>query len=252
MSRTQTSKNTILSALATVAITFSSIGCHSSYQGYQYSHFMDSHIARKRATIQAWYVWMQCRDQCGCERISDYRRGFIEGYCCTALGGDGCPPVVPASRYWGWRYQNSTGAECVAAWYQGYPMGVAAATQVGSEYQIQTIVPEGPEYEEFNREFQASYNNNVAPTPTQEPPVPENLNQDGNYESLPTAPRLEPDPPADGGVDLDQRTRDLIDAPVAPSLDEPGLDATSSSFDEEDLLESLDALERETLNRIPK
>jgi hypothetical protein len=250
MSRIQTPKNKILGVLATVAITFSSIGCHSSYQGYQYSHCLDSHIARKRATIQAWYVWMQCRDQCGCERLCDYRRGFIEGYCSTALGGDGCTPVVPSSRYWGWRYQNSTGAECVAAWYQGYPMGVAAATQVGGNYQIQTIVPEGPEYEEFNREFQASYNSNVAPTPVQDSMTPQTLDQDGNYESLPVAPKLESGTPE--GVDLDLSTQDLIDAPVAPSLDRPGLDATSTSFDEEDLLESLDALERETLNRVSK
>ncbi len=248
MSRTQ--KIRILGVLGTVAIAFSSIGCHSSYQGAQYSHFLDSHIARKRATIQAWYVWMQCRDQCSCERLCDYRRGFIEGYCCTALGGDGCPPVVPAARYWGWRYQNSTGAECVAAWYQGYPMGVAAATQVGSEYQIQTIVPEGPEYEEFNREFQTSYNNNVVvPTPTQDSPLPQPLSQDGNYESLPLDPKLEAETPE---ADLDLSTQDLIDAPVAPSQDKSGLDATSTSFDEDDLLDSLDALERETLNRVSK
>lgn len=260
---------TAFAVLTAVASLFGFAGCHSSYQGFQYSHGLDSYIARKRASIQAWYLWMQCRDQCCCERVCDYRRGFIEGYCNVAMGGDGCAPVVPAARYWGWRYQDASGGECVAAWYEGYPVGVAAALQVGTHYEIQTIVPDSDEYDEFQREFYNSYDH-TTPTadpilpeaapplaPAYEPEVPtpietapeavipapiETAPEAGRPAPIETAP--EAGVPAPIGVDTD----DFIDAPVVPSTESNTTTATEATFDD-DLLESLNALERETLDR---
>jgi hypothetical protein len=224
--------------VALTAIVLGSTGCHNSYQGYRYNHCLDKYLARKRASIQAWYVWRQCADQCPCGRIRDYRRGFIDGYCGVALGGDGCAPVVPPNRYWGWRYQDADGAECVAAWYEGHPAGVAAAMQAGSHYEIQTIVPETAEYEDFKNEFYNSYDNgsgSLNPTPEQAP----STTPASEYEQL--LPEV-PDPSS-----LDEETQDLIDAPLAPALEET-IDA-AETLNEEDLLNSLEALERETLQR---
>ncbi|MFK7819103.1 MAG: hypothetical protein AB8G99_10320 [Planctomycetaceae bacterium] len=240
----------LLMPVAIVAVVLGSTGCHHSYQGYRYNHSIDKYLARKRASLQAWYVWRQCADQCQCGRIKDYRRGFIDGYCDVALGGDGCAPVVPPNRYWGWRYQDAGGAECVAAWYEGHPVGVAAALEAGSHYEIQTIVPETSEYEEFRDEFYNRYDDSaktLVPTAEPAPVLAPTTEDDPTYEAV--LPEVD-----DSDFDaIDDAAQDLLEAPEAPAPNTaPALDVsgeTAESIDEADLLESLEALERETLKR---
>lgn len=256
----------VLTLLAVVGTVLSSAGCHHSYyENARYMHCLDSCFARKRAAVQAWYVWLQCRDQCCSERVSDYRRGFIQGYCDVALGGSSCLPCVPPRRYWGWCYQNEKGQECVAAWYEGHPVGCAAATQVGCNYEIPTIVPEDPQYPAFQKEFMAACGENgCAPTPSGsdfQPVLPE----EPQFSTSPTVPSHSlPSTPAFGGTEdvparmltpplnpgyeasgSDLETDQLIKTPIAPGPPAESLDASSASFGEEDLLDTLEELDRE-------
>ena len=237
----------------------SSTGCHHNYQNARYLHCLDSCFARKRAAVQAWYVWLQCRDQCGCERTCDYRRGFIQGYCDVALGGDGCLPVMPPRRYWGWCYQNQRGQECVAAWYEGYPVGCSAATQVGCDYEIPTIVPEDPQYPAFQQEFMdACGEGGCATTPATSnftPVLPTSPSPTTLERPVFSAPETVPSrtltpPPNPGSYEgvrsgSDLETDQLIKTPAAPGPPADLLDANSASFGEEDLLDTLEKLDRE-------
>lgn len=56
-----------------------------------------------------------------------FRRGFVEGYCNICEGGDGYVPAMPPRDYWGYEFQSEQGSQCVGAWFEGYPAGVAAA-----------------------------------------------------------------------------------------------------------------------------
>lgn len=61
-----------------------------------------------------------------------FRKGFVEGYCNVCNGGDGYIPAMPPRDYWGYEYQSSDGAQCVSAWFEGYPEGVAAARKTNA------------------------------------------------------------------------------------------------------------------------
>ena len=56
-----------------------------------------------------------------------FEAGFEAGYIDICNGGDGYVPATPPECYWGFDYQTPDGAQCVNAWFEGYPSGVAAA-----------------------------------------------------------------------------------------------------------------------------
>ncbi len=56
-----------------------------------------------------------------------FQSGFEAGYESICKGGDGYVPATPPECYWGFDYQTPDGAQCVNAWFEGYPAGVAAA-----------------------------------------------------------------------------------------------------------------------------
>ena len=64
-----------------------------------------------------------------CDRAftNHFRNGFVEGYCSVCEGGDGYVPALPPEEYWGYEYQSAEGSQCVNAWFEGYPLGAAAA-----------------------------------------------------------------------------------------------------------------------------
>lgn len=97
-------------------------------------HSHNCHRAAKRA-------WTARQDRfCGRERLDYFGAGFRDGYASVAMGGTGCPPPLPPQRYWGWRYQNCEGQQCVASWFDGYPAGARAAEEdgVGNWNRMQT------------------------------------------------------------------------------------------------------------------
>ena len=61
-----------------------------------------------------------------------FHKGFVEGYCSVCNGGDGYIPAMPPRDYWGYEFQSSDGAQCVSAWFEGYPEGVAAARKTNA------------------------------------------------------------------------------------------------------------------------
>lgn len=68
-----------------------------------------------------------------------FQNGFEAGFIDTANGGDGFVPALPPAEYRGFEFQSVDGAQCVAAWFEGYPAGVAAAKQdkAGNFHDIQ-------------------------------------------------------------------------------------------------------------------
>ncbi len=64
-----------------------------------------------------------------CDRpyAEHFEAGFCEGYEDIARGGDGYVPAMPPKEYRSYEYQCAEGAQCVNAWFEGYPAGVAAA-----------------------------------------------------------------------------------------------------------------------------
>ena len=64
---------------------------------------------------------------CNRPYASHFESGFEAGYVDICNGGDGYVPATPPECYWGFDYQTPDGAQCVNAWFEGYPAGVAAA-----------------------------------------------------------------------------------------------------------------------------
>lgn len=84
-----------------------------------YSDFRERVWARRAFNQQYGHMPRKFREH--------FRKGFVEGYCNVCNGGDGYVPAMPPKEYWGYEFQSSDGAECVSAWFDGYPDGVAAA-----------------------------------------------------------------------------------------------------------------------------
>ena len=69
-----------------------------------------------------------------CDRpYSDhFENGFRDGYSDVCQGGDGYTPALPPDNYRGYEFQSADGSNCVKAWFEGYPAGVAAAKKDNS------------------------------------------------------------------------------------------------------------------------
>ncbi len=69
-----------------------------------------------------------------CDRpyAEHFRNGFCDGYSDVCQGGDGYTPALPPDNYRGYEFQSADGSNCVDAWFEGYPAGVAAARKDNS------------------------------------------------------------------------------------------------------------------------
>lgn len=95
---------------------------------------------------KAWSdeAWRRAKHEFeGHPQFHAFGEGFKAGYVNIASGGNGCPPPVPPNKYWNWRYQSLEGQAKVAAWFEGWPYGVAAAEQdnAGAGREIQVSEP---------------------------------------------------------------------------------------------------------------
>gem|GEM_PF-1778041 len=84
-----------------------------------------NHVWSKRAWYQQRHLFVSHA------HVKDFGKGFQAGYNEVANGGDGCVPVLPPREYWSWRYQSPEGQGKTAAWFEGYPLGAAAADKDG-------------------------------------------------------------------------------------------------------------------------
>ena len=69
-----------------------------------------------------------------CDRpyAEHFKNGFCDGYSDVCQGGDGFTPALPPDTYRGYEFQSADGSNCVNAWFEGYPAGVAAARKDNS------------------------------------------------------------------------------------------------------------------------
>ncbi len=134
-----------LLALTLIGVSVSTATGCTMWNGLQNqfrrSEVLDEFMINHRNKVMAKKAWLR-EAHCykGHQNLSHYRDGFIAGYIDVANGGYGCTPAVAPSSYWGWRYQSSSGACAVNAWFEGFPMGVKAAEQdgIGNWSQVRT------------------------------------------------------------------------------------------------------------------
>lgn len=131
----------LLCAAAVGSLT--SAGCQQFGNGIQYNQMCDEFFASKIAYCEAKQAWWSYRSRCSAsDCLGDARRGFIAGYKSCAMGSDCRAPIVPERRYWSTFYQSGYGQQRINAWYEGFPMGVAAARVKGHGYHLRTPVTE--------------------------------------------------------------------------------------------------------------
>ncbi len=77
---------------------------------------------------------------CNRQFESHFENGFCAGYSDVCNGGDGFVPALPPDEYRGFEYQCAEGSNCIDAWFDGYPAGVAAAREerVGKYHEVRT------------------------------------------------------------------------------------------------------------------
>ncbi|MFG0253910.1 MAG: hypothetical protein ACF787_02235 [Rhodopirellula sp. JB053] len=123
----------LCTSLAVVA-TVTTSGC--SYYGNAFcaavSPYENIHceaITEFRARVRARSIWASKYAKCYAKHcnVKDIRTGFVDGFVDTCLGGDGCPPLFAPNGSCGLGLRD----QCAAAWFQGYPLGVAAAESCG-------------------------------------------------------------------------------------------------------------------------
>ena len=111
----------------TLLLICGSVGCRA-IESYQ-RHFIQGPIKCYRDAVWAKRAFNMRYGNCGRAYGDHFERGFIDGYCSVCEGNDGFVPAMPPDEYWGNEYQTGDGAQCVNAWFEGYPAGAAAAKQ---------------------------------------------------------------------------------------------------------------------------
>ena len=112
-------------------------------------HCLDDFMIGYRNKAMAEKAWHCQKDQyCNQKHSKEFKQGFCEGFMEVTSGGNGCVPAVAPKQYWGWRYQSAQGQGAVNAWFEGYPMGVRAAEELGvghwGEIRTTGIAPRSP------------------------------------------------------------------------------------------------------------
>lgn len=116
-----------LAGLSTLLCCFS-IGCSGWGSGNGLGlGLRDTLLIEYRDAVWARRAYNLRYGNCDRPFSRHYRDGFCEGYCNVCNGGDGYVPALPPAEYRGYEYQSAEGAQCVNAWFEGYPAGVAAA-----------------------------------------------------------------------------------------------------------------------------
>lgn len=115
-----------LSALA--AVSLAQTGCGSNFRNLA-NEVNNNILVEYRDAVWSRRAYNLRYGNCDRPFSNHYRDGFCAGYMDVSNGGDGYVPALPPSEYRGFEYQSSEGAQCVNAWFNGYPAGVAAAKQ---------------------------------------------------------------------------------------------------------------------------
>ena len=118
----QTSILTVFAALLVIP----SSGCASGLRIPRLG-FGDALLERYRDNVWARRAFNLRYANCEIPFANHFENGFVAGYSETCNGGDGYVPPLPPDQYRGYEFQSADGAQCVKAWFDGFPAGVAAA-----------------------------------------------------------------------------------------------------------------------------
>ncbi len=105
---------------------------------------LDDFLVNYRNDAWAAKAWHCRKHRFGNRRnLSDLEAGFRAGYMSVAEGGNGCVPAVCPQAYWGFQYQDCNGQARMNSWFEGFPLGVAAAEEdgIGHWSQVPTSLP---------------------------------------------------------------------------------------------------------------
>ena len=124
-----------LAASMLALFVFGSSGCSlmsGGYRAVKHSSSLDNCMIGYRNRVLAARAWHE-RAHCYKKHRfkNDFEAGFLQGYADVANGGNGCVPAVAPAQYLGWRYQSADGQGAINAFFQGYPLGAAAAEADG-------------------------------------------------------------------------------------------------------------------------
>jgi hypothetical protein len=89
--------------------------------------FGDALLEKYRDNVWAKRAFNLRYANCDIPYAEHFENGFVAGYCQKCNGGDGYVPPLPPDQYRGYEFQSADGAQCVKAWFDGFPAGVAAA-----------------------------------------------------------------------------------------------------------------------------
>jgi len=118
----QTSILTVFAALLVIP----SSGCASGLRIPRLG-LGDALLEKYRDNVWAKRAFNLRYANCDIPYADHFENGFVAGYCQKCNGGDGYVPPLPPDQYRGYEFQSADGAQCVKAWFDGFPAGVAAA-----------------------------------------------------------------------------------------------------------------------------
>lgn len=107
-------------------------GCLNPNRPHALGNVVDGMYSNFRERVWAHRAFNQQYGHMPRKFREHFRKGFVEGYCNVCNGGDGYIPAMPPKEYWSYEFQSSDGAQCVSAWFDGFPEGVAAARQANA------------------------------------------------------------------------------------------------------------------------
>lgn len=120
----------LLALVATCCLPLT--GCLNPNRPHALGNLVDGMYSNYRERVWAHRAFNQQYGHMPRKFREHFRKGFVEGYCNVCNGGDGYIPAMPPKDYWGYEFQSADGAECVSAWFDGFPEGVAAARKANA------------------------------------------------------------------------------------------------------------------------
>ena len=113
-------------AVLLVTTTVSAAGCAGGVRIPRLG-VTDALLTKYRDNVWARRAFTLRYANCNIPYAEHFQNGFIAGYCQKSNGGDGYVPALPPEEYRGFEFQSADGAQCVKAWFDGFPAGIAAA-----------------------------------------------------------------------------------------------------------------------------
>jgi|GEM_PF-4275917 len=162
-----------------ICVTFGG-GCRALSTNWKNSHVCEDLKVGYRNWSSAEHAWKRCHKRFRRHaQHKHFKRGFLAGFNDVAEGGKGCAPTMAPQEYWGCKYQCVDGQAAIAAWFEGFSYGAAAAESANAGTWNQ--IPISPQIQGTPCPNCPKGNNPAGrPVPTIGPtPIPEDVLEDG-------------------------------------------------------------------------